>query len=941
MSGTLDRAYALRAWALLLPWDREPGDEGAFAAVPREVVKRLGLPEELDPSERALVCACAIDAYAAQIGAAAGPAAEPGGGSRSLPALRHPLSATSLRGGTRSGPADGAAAYMDFMGSLGVAARGDGQADSEWYRDLWFQLAEAMSSGPAAMVPGSRRIPDFPVWAHRTLTAALVGARYSGAVRADGGGGGAALLYLHLGPVQDFIAAARRTHDLWVGSFTVSYLAFRMVREIVERAGPDAVVYPDPTVFPLARLEHRGPEDVEPQDRIRPCIPNKLLAVVPAGRAPELAQGAAARALETWMGMAEACRAGVYEALARGNGARDLAGADDWRGFAEQVDAHLEIDAVVQPWPDRREDVAALLAGLGVEGREGLEGLPSGVTGDAYGALFDTTHRLLVAHRRAAPRVQPPGDDRPKCDLCGERERMGPARKSREFWRELGAALQRAESGNQGGGPLPDRLSLQVADGEGLCAVCFTKRHAPRYWYGSRKGGLGLEWERRDRDRPWLRFPSTASIASAPLRWRLAEVRDTVPFRKWCSALDRLHARDLLSFDPPGNLVPGVGEVGPGAVFPFDGTWCYESAYDPATAWRDHREASPSEADAKKLGPPLLAADRLRRQVLADLGPGTGASPYYAVLAMDVDRLGEWLTGRHRRTPTCAEAATDLTGPPWDSTPRPLFPALHREISRRIARLATRAIPEAIEGIGLGRVVYCGGDDVLALLPLRSALPVAQEVRDRVRAEEGLGDRVGISAGIAVAHFTRPLSRAIQEARDALHEAKETRRRIGEKGERDRWRVRAAVRSGAPLVVDAPFEIPRPRGGELRVIDGLLDLQRDIAGVADAAGDAESIGNVAAAYALEREVGVLDAPGLEDALIHRLRVLLGTDRTTASRDDPSVLLEILLARFRAELPPPPGPGRRLVDLLLLLRFLERERHGLPPWGSDGMPEGRR
>src|SRR5690606_35857362 len=69
----------------------------------------------------------------------------------------------------------------------------------------------------------------------------------------------------------------------------------------------------------------------------------------------------------------------------------------------------------------------------------------------------------------------------------------------------------------------------------------------------------------------------------------------------------------------------------------------------------------------------------------------------------------------------------------------------------------------------LGRLVYSGGDDVLALLPLKHVLRCADELRQLFsRMTECTA-----SAGIAITPANLPLDRALELAREAEEQAKE------------------------------------------------------------------------------------------------------------------------------------------------------------------------
>ena len=54
------------------------------------------------------------------------------------------------------------------------------------------------------------------------------------------------LLLVHVGPVQGFIASARRSRDLWFGSWMLSELSKTAARTIAARHGPDALIFPAP-----------------------------------------------------------------------------------------------------------------------------------------------------------------------------------------------------------------------------------------------------------------------------------------------------------------------------------------------------------------------------------------------------------------------------------------------------------------------------------------------------------------------------------------------------------------------------------------------------------------------------------------------------------------------------------------------------------------------
>ena len=78
-----------------------------------------------------------------------------------------------------------------------------------------------------------------------------------------------------------------------------------------------------------------------------------------------------------------------------------------------------------------------------------------------------------------------------------------------------------------------------------------------------------------------------------------------------------------------------------------------------------------------------------------------------------------------------------------------------------------------------GHLVYCGGDDVLALLPTNCALKCAYELRQKFAQTLAdvmpNGSTATLSAGIAIVHVMENLQVAIGWAREAEQQAKRTR----------------------------------------------------------------------------------------------------------------------------------------------------------------------
>lgn len=141
------------------------------------------------------------------------------------------------------------------------------------------------------------------------------------------------LFGLAIGPVQEFIATARRTRDLWAGSYILSDVAKAAAAEIIDDGGTLVFPAPDTAGNSLA------------------SAPNKILAVIESDGTPERA---IERARETLVEISKRSRAGIKGSLTEGP-------------FRDQIQDLLEVywavtDLDPDDYPEARRRVEQLLA---------------------------------------------------------------------------------------------------------------------------------------------------------------------------------------------------------------------------------------------------------------------------------------------------------------------------------------------------------------------------------------------------------------------------------------------------------------------------------------------------------------------------------------------------------------------------------------------------
>jgi CRISPR-associated protein Cmr2 len=188
------------------------------------------------------------------------------------------------------------------------------------------------------------------------------------------------------------------------------------------------------------------------------------------------------------------------------------------------------------------------------------------------------------------------------------------------------------------------------------------------------------------------------------------------------------------------------------------------------------------------------------------------ADKYYAVLLMDGDNMGKLVNGetiaatwesvlhpdlveKLKNWPKGEDGFRDF----WDKymgRKRMLSPAVHAAISEALGDFALHTVPNIVKK-NRGRLIYAGGDDVCAVLPVSTVLQTAKDIAtaynypfltfkngrpESVKGEwepgtsrlfHHLGQGQSISAGILIVHHKRPLIGAIKRAHQLLDEAKE------------------------------------------------------------------------------------------------------------------------------------------------------------------------
>lgn len=713
------------------------------------------------------------------------------------------------------------------------------------YLALWRALPLLVPDAFTRLLPPDTRIVDHTLWAHLDASAALVSALPE-----------VALLHVAVGPVQGFIWEARRTQDLWMGSYILSYLSWAGIKVVADQYGPDAVIYPYLRGQPLAdqwlTQELGGlPPTVQLPAMTTATIPNKFVALVPASsvRGNTLPNQIIQTIRETWREIADAVHQGFP------GGARSGDWARIWRRQIEREDwPEIYWSAVI--WPDAdnfpefdgaQQALTLVESCLGAQDnyRQMLttykDSWQQGTNvGTMYGGLYKLLTVSLDARKRSRDFLAAE-EDGEKCTVSPSLSALRPdgattRENVRNYWQEVAQALR-----------VQGRMHEINPDGsERLSAIVAVKRFAQYSYFQSKN--------------ITLTFPSTSRIAAATF---YRDVFRKLPHSERLRNALHKYLRALNALDYPTLLLKAVEKSLPAldrevsgltgeaktlarALLCYEADVLYPERLNPETLKRDLRLDQPEAARQAQ------QACRAFRQEAGQEGI-TAPLTYYAILTVDGDKIGQWLSGSHPEMPKFRDAMHPDVLPMFQDLPesvrsgwdtllnasRPLAANLHSSLSAALANFALRIAPFIIEQRHLGRVVYAGGDDLLALLPLTEVIPAACELyalftgracisngqvlvdwqRESGFAEikdEPLlmpGPRITVSAGIAIAHHLYPLDAALANARRAEEDAKN---RYG----RNALCIRALKRSGETLEVGTQWSTGR--GEDLVDVAGLL-----------------------------------------------------------------------------------------------------------------------
>ncbi|WP_460181162.1 type III-B CRISPR-associated protein Cas10/Cmr2 [Thermodesulfovibrio sp. TK110] len=642
-----------------------------------------------------------------------------------------------------------------------------------------------------SILPADTRIPDHSIWEHLKVTSA-VNAFWDNKNKILHQSN--SLFLFTIGPVQSFISQARKTQDFFMGSFMLSYLTFVAMKEIINDFGPTSIIYPDLYKQPLVDWFLKNELNITIKNSYSsyvdlPTIPNRFVAIISLTNEKELK--------ETAEKMKDKIKNEIKQAKEQILKGLQINLSEKQKSlFENQLANFSEIYWVAVPWKLENKDITIddlkdffeeneikKLQEICDFAQQNEKNPPN--IGLLYQLLYTALEKSLGARKnlREFSCFEEKGR---KCSLCGERNVLffREEKNPQKFLRYNPEAINVKDIKNF---PLK-----YLADGEGLCGLCFIKRTFEIY-LKSLKG----EMQEKFKD---FGFPSTAEIAVSDFKENALEnAKDE--FKKYQEIM-------LEKEFPEGTPIPKVKAM---LVKSLEGEWFFEE-----NLRRDFIK--------KELGLDIDEKDLKEiKKRLEDITNKIGKpNPYYAIIHLDGDNMGKWLSGE--LLPEIEHAYNSET---WDQLPdefknelnqkitkKFLTPAIHSAISKALRNYAIEFVRKIVEDEHLGKLVYAGGDDVLAFVNLKDLLDVMEKLRlafsGHIKFENGnikvdlkndngfvekdgtylltMGKKATASMGIVIAHYKEPLKIVI----DKVFKME----KLAKKDEKNRFAISLMKKSG-------------------------------------------------------------------------------------------------------------------------------------------------
>lgn len=715
------------------------------------------------------------------------------------------------------------------------------------------------------LMPAETRLPDASIWSHLSMTSALAGALAGydlTAAQIQRWQGNDELSHPYLAvfsfsPVQELIKSSRKMRDFWAGSWLLHYLSAKVCWKLANQYGPDTLLYPSLYQQPLIdhwllqeieKLKKEEKIDFDFSKWVKPPLPESLLTagfpnvislILPQDKVQAAMQTAQQTLLEEWLIIGDLVFKELHD---KRHWMRELKPDDNsWQGWLKsqwqfywtalpigKQGIQLKSSAIdeqkdteFQDWLDiqngtynlrtkenqlfKDKELDLLREAHKRRWKKYQRGFSANI-GSWWGYIFDAT-RASLASVKNARNWELPTAFGPRSTISG----IGPvvsSGKDGKDWITEGDTKKSWGKHDAGFFDGTEQLNATEVVKRGLHKIL------PKL--------LGITEEN-------ITYPDLTSGVAGYLKVNQSNPEHKRNFEKACQAI----------VDKYPDLENTLAEI--------RGKW--------GIPWMDKKQ------NPKKYHPRLLNAGWILEdlpnsealkaeytqginQILSQCYPNNNPSDWYVLAAGDGDSMSEWLKGTKMKNygdyiPSTLSVKLE-NFPEFLAIQKRMGPSTHNALSRALLDFSNQLVPYLTQNRYAGRLIYGGGDDVLAytnlwewdkwLWDIRQCFKGAKDPREefsnkgdywKYLKDDGekvglvdrplftMGSEATISFGIVIAHHSVPLAIALESLWEAEKKAKDHVYidNNGEKKAKDAVQVRVIYGNGNTLKSTAKFDV--------------------------------------------------------------------------------------------------------------------------------------
>ncbi|MBE9231669.1 type III-B CRISPR-associated protein Cas10/Cmr2 [Cuspidothrix issatschenkoi LEGE 03284] len=696
---------------------------------------------------------------------------------------------------------------------------------------LWRCLPQAtcdlFEDNSLMLMPAETRLPDASIWSHLSMTSALAGALAGYDLTADQiqrwqGNDELSHPYLAVfsfSPVQELIKSSRKMRDFWAGSWLLHYLSAKVCWKLANQYGPDTLLYPSLYQQPLIdhwllqeieKLKEEEKIDFDFSKWVKPPLPKSLLTagfpnvislVLPKDKVHAAMQTAQQTLLEEWLIIGDLV---LNELQNERHWMRQLKpDHNSWQGWLKSqwqvywtalpigkgkqfktAAIPENVDDQLQTWLNQQNQAYNVSEKQKLFQSQELKFLREAYhkrleeqhrkfsvnVGSWWGYIFDATRASLAAVKNARNWELPTAFG-PRSTISGIGPVVNPGNqdKDKKDWMTEGDTKKLWGKHDAGFFDGTEQLNATEVIKRGLHKIL------PKL--------LGIKEED-------ITYPDLTSGVAGYLKVNAGDTRHKLNFEKACQAI----------VDKYPDIEITLTEMRDKWGIP----------------WMDEK------TNPKKYHPRLLNAgwiledlpnsDQLKAEYRQDINniiteyyPNNNPSDWYVLAAGDGDSMSEWLKGiklKNYGDYIPSELSVNLESfPQFLEIQKRMGPSTHSALSRALLDFSNQLVPYLTQNRYAGRLIYGGGDDVLAytnlwewdkwLWDIRQCFKGAEDPHEEFSNKGDYwkylkddGEKVGlvdrplftmgstatISFGVVIAHHSVPLAIALEslwEAEDA------------------------------------------------------------------------------------------------------------------------------------------------------------------------------